>query len=178
MEAVVTRERPRSSRTPGASAPATGTAQRHRKTAVVVGVLFIIGDIAGVLSLLVTRGLLDGPGALTKIAANQDHLALGALLVLVMGLALAMIPVVMYPVFKRYNEVLALGCVVFRGALETVAYMASAGTWLLLLELSREHADGGVFRRSALPDPQRSCSWRRRARPPRGSPPSPSASAP
>jgi hypothetical protein len=46
----------------------------------------------------------------------------------------------MFPIFKRYNEVLALGCVVFRGALETVAYMASAGTWLLLVELSREHA--------------------------------------
>jgi hypothetical protein len=57
-----------------------------------------------------------------------------------MGFALAMVPVVMFPVFRKYNEVLALGCVVFRGALETVAYMASAGTWLLLLELSREHA--------------------------------------
>ena len=105
-----------------------------------MGVLFIVGDIAGVLSVLVTRGLLDGPDALTKIAANQDQLVLGALLVLVMGFALAMVPVVMYPVFKKYNEVLALGSVVFRGALETVAYMASAGTLLVLVELSREQA--------------------------------------
>ena len=106
-----------------------------------MGVLFIIGDIAGVLSLLVTRGLLEGPDALTKIAAHQDRLVLGALLVLVMGFALAMVPVVMYPVFKKYNQVLALGSVVFRGALETVGYMATAGTWLLLLGLSREHAE-------------------------------------
>ena len=105
-----------------------------------MGALFIIGDIAGVLSYVVTQGLLDGLNALTKIAANQSHLALGALLVLIMGLALAMIPVVMYPIFKKYNEVLALGTVVFRGALETVAYTASAGIWLVLLELSREHA--------------------------------------
>jgi hypothetical protein len=112
----------------------------YRRTATIVGVLFIIGDIAGVLSLLVTGGLLDGPDSLTKIAAHQNQVALGALLVLVMGLALAMVPVVMFPVFKKYNEVLALGCVVFRGALETVAYMASAGSWLLLVELSREHA--------------------------------------
>ena len=111
-----------------------------RKTAIIVGLLFIIGDIAGVLSYVVTGGLLDGPDALNKIAASQSQLVLGALLVLVMGFALAMVPVVMYPVFKKYNEVLALGCVVFRGALETVAYMASAGTWLLLVELSREHA--------------------------------------
>ena len=113
----------------------------NRKTAIIVGALFIVGDIAGVLSVLVTGGLLKGPDALTKIAANQDQLVLGALLVLVMGFALAMVPVVMFPVFKKYNEVLALGSVVFRGALETVGYMATAGTWLLLLELSREHAE-------------------------------------
>jgi hypothetical protein len=112
----------------------------NRKTAIIVGVLFIIGDIAGALSYVVTGGLLDGPDALTKIAASQNQVVLGALLVLVMGFALAMIPVVMFPVFRKYNEVLALGCVVFRGALETVAYMASAGAWLLLVELSREHA--------------------------------------
>jgi Domain of unknown function (DUF4386) len=113
----------------------------NTKTAIIVGVLFIIGDIAGVLSLLVTRGLLEGPDALARIAANQNQLVLGALLVLVMGFALAMVPVVMFPVFKKYNEVLALGCVVFRGALEAVGYMATAGTWLLLLELSREYAE-------------------------------------
>ena len=124
MDPVITREEPRRSRMSGEHAPAAGAAPRHRKTAIIVGVLFIIGDIAGVLSYLVTGGLLDGPDALTRIAANQSHLALGALLVLIMGLALAMIPVVMYPIFKKYNEVLALGTVVFRGALETVAYMA------------------------------------------------------
>ena len=113
----------------------------YRRNAIIVGVLFIIGDIAGVLSYVVTGGLLDGPDALTKIAASQNHVVLGALLVLVMGLALAMVPVVMFPVFKKVNEVLALGCVVFRGALESVGYMASAAAWLLLVELSREHAE-------------------------------------
>ena len=116
------------------------TRDKSRRTAIIVGVLFIIGDIAGVLSYVVTGGLLEGPDALAKIAAHQDRLVLGALLVQVMGFALAMVPVVLFPVFKKYNEVLALGCVVFRGALETVAYMASAGMWLLLVELSREHA--------------------------------------
>jgi hypothetical protein len=141
MEAVITRERPRRSRLSGERAPTADAASRHRKTAITVGLLFIIGDIAGVLSVFVTRGLLEGQDALTKIAANQDQLVLGALLVLVMGLALAMVPVVMFPVFKKYNEVLALGTVVFRGALETVAYMASAGILLVLVELSREHVE-------------------------------------
>jgi hypothetical protein len=140
MDQVISRERPRWPSTAAELAPAADAAPWHRKTAIATGVLFIIGDIAGVLSLLVTRGLMKGPDTLTKIAAHQNRLLLGALLVLVMGLALAMVPVVMFPVFKKYNEVLAHGCVVFRGALETVGYMATAGTWLLLLELSREHA--------------------------------------
>jgi len=140
MEAAISAEKPRLRRTPGDRAPAPGAAPRHRKTAITVGVLFIIGDVAGVLSYLVTQGLWEGPDALARIAASQNQLVLGALLVLTMGLALAMVPVVMYPVFKKYNEVLALGCVVFRGALETVSYMATAGIWLLLLELGREHA--------------------------------------
>ena len=113
----------------------------YRRTAIIVGVLFIIGDIAGVLSYVVTGGLLDGADSLSKIAASQSHVVLGALLVLVMGLALAMVPALMFPVFKKYNEVLALGCLVFRGALESVGYMASAGAWLLLVELSREYAE-------------------------------------
>ena len=140
VESVITREKPGRWRASGERVPAVDAASSHRKTAIIVGVLFIIGDIAGVLSLLVTRGLLEGSDALTRIAANQNQVVLGAILVLVMGFALAMVPVVMYPVFKKYNEVLALGCLVFRGALETVGYMATAGTWLLLVELSREHA--------------------------------------
>jgi hypothetical protein len=140
MEAATSAEKPGLRRTPGEPAPAAGAAPRHRKTAITVGVLFIIGDVAGVLSYLVTQGLWEGPDALARIAASQDQLVLGALLVLTMGLALAMVPIVMYPVFRKYNEVLALGCAVFRGALETVCYMATAGTWLLLLELGREHA--------------------------------------
>jgi hypothetical protein len=140
VEAAISRETPRRSRAWGERAPTTDAALRRRRAALTTGLLFIIGDIAGVLSYVVTQGLLDGPDALTKIAANQSHLALGALLVLIMGLALAMIPLVMYPIFKRYNEVLALGTVVFRGALETVAYMACAGIWLVLLGLSREPA--------------------------------------
>ncbi len=140
MDAVTTTERGRRWRTQDARTTAAGAAPRYRRAAIIVGVLFIVGDIAGVLSLLVTRGLFDGPDVLTSIAAGQGRLALGALLVLTMGLALAMVPVVMYPIFKKYNEVLALGTVVFRGALEAVAYMATAGVWLALLELSRGRA--------------------------------------
>jgi hypothetical protein len=116
---------------------------QHRKTAIVVGALFIAGDVAGVLSVVVTSGLLEEPDYLARIAAQQNRLVIGALCVLAMGFFLAAVPLTMYPIFRKYNEALAMGYVVFRGALETVTYMALATTWLLLVALSRDYVKAG-----------------------------------
>ena len=109
----------------------------NRRTANIVGGLFIIGTVAGVLSLLVVGSLLNAPDYLIKIAGNQNQLILGALLTLVMGFALAGVPLVMYPVFKKRNETIALGYLIFRGALETVTYLGCVMGWLLLVALSQ-----------------------------------------
>ena len=105
----------------------------HRNIARIVGVLFIIGTVAGSLSIVFTGPILDDPDYLVKVSANENQIIIGALLVLIMGLALAMVPVMMFPILKRHNETLALGYVVFRGALETVTYMATVIGLLLLL---------------------------------------------
>jgi len=107
---------------------------------VIVGALYIIGTVAGVLSMLVMGGRLDAPGYLTVFAADPNPVKLGALLVLVMGLALAMVPVMMFPILKKQNEALAVGYVVFRGALETALYIAGALSWLLLLIVARQYS--------------------------------------
>lgn len=114
-----------------------------RKTAIVVGVLFIIGTVAGILSVGFTSPVLDTSDYLRQVSANENQIILGALLVLLMGFALAMVPVLMFPIFKKYNEALALGYVVFRGGLETVTYIATAISWLLLLPLSQDYAKAG-----------------------------------
>ncbi len=115
-----------------------------KKTAVLVGVLFIIGTLAGILSVVVTGPVLKDSDYLTIVAANETRIVIGSLLVLIMGFALAMVPVILYPVFKKYNEVLALGAVVFRGVLEAVSYIATVICWMLLLMLSREFVKAGA----------------------------------
>jgi hypothetical protein len=109
-----------------------------RKAAVWIGVLYIIGTVALVLSAVVTGAVLTGPAYLAQVAAQPNQVAIGALLVLLAGFALAMVPVVFWRVGKRYNETLAMGYVVFRGALETVFYIVTAFGWLLLIALSTE----------------------------------------
>ena len=113
-----------------------------RKAAVWIGVLYIIGTVGMVVSVIVTNAILSGPDDLAQVAAQPDQVAVGALLLLVAGFALALVPVVFWPVGKRYNETLAMGYVVFRGAIETVLYIVGAVCWLLLIALSKE-PDGG-----------------------------------
>ena len=115
-----------------------------RKAAVWIGVLYIIGTVAFVLSAIVAVPVLTGPAYLAQVAAQPNQLAIGALLVLLAGFALAMVPVVFWPVGKRYNETLAMGYVVFRGAIETVLYMLGALSWLMLIALSKE-SNAGPF---------------------------------
>src|SRR5688500_2737416 len=104
----------------------------HRKIATIVGTLFIIGTVAGILSVLFTGPVLGAPDTLAQISANENRILIGALLVLLMGFALAMIPVMLFPIFRKHNQTLALGAVLFRGALEAVAYIAVALCWFLL----------------------------------------------
>jgi len=72
----------------------------YRKTAITVGVLYIFGTVTGVLSLLLTNPLLDARATLLTIAAQGNQIRLGALLVFMMGIALAMVPVMMFPILK------------------------------------------------------------------------------
>ena len=115
----------------------------HRKTAIIVGVLFIIGTVTGFLSLFVfTEPILDDPNYLINVSAYKNQIIIGALLVLIMAFALAMVPVMMFPIFKIHNEALALGYVVFR-VLEAVTDIAIVISWLLLLPLSQEYVKAG-----------------------------------
>ena len=116
----------------------------QKKTATIVGILFIIGTVAGILSAVFTGPILNDPDYLTKVSTNETQIIGGALLVLIMGFALAMVPVMMFPIFKKHNEALALGAVVFRGALEAFAYIAMVISWLLLIVLSQEYAKAGT----------------------------------
>jgi hypothetical protein len=115
----------------------------YRKTAVIVGVLYIIGTVSGILSMAFS-GPLREAAYLGSIAVNPNQIVVAALFVLLMGLALALVPVMLFPLLRKYNEVLALGYVVFRGALETALYIGMAVSWLTLIALSLESAKAGA----------------------------------
>ena len=116
----------------------------HRRTAATVGILYIIGTVAGILSLVFTGSILGGSDYLVKVAANDKQLITGALCVLIMGLALAAIPAVVFPVLRKQHEGLAVAYVIFRGALETFTYIAMTTAWLALVGLGQEYVKAGT----------------------------------
>lgn len=123
---------------------------KYRKTAVIVGILFIIGTVSGYIGAMVMGSVLESPLDLGKIAVQSGMANLGTLLILVMGLVLAFVPFLLYPIFKKHNEPLAIGYVVFRGALETVACTATVIIFLVLSSLGQEFAKAGADTSSLL----------------------------
>ncbi|MFC1786742.1 DUF4386 domain-containing protein [Halobacteriota archaeon] len=116
----------------------------NQKIARIVGILFIIGTVAGILSVVIAGSIIGAPDYLIKVSANENQIIIGAIFVLIMGFALAMIPAVVFPIFKKHNEALAYGYVIFRGAFETITYIAVVISWLILITLSQEFVQAGA----------------------------------
>jgi hypothetical protein len=115
----------------------------YRKTAVIVGVLFIIGTVSGILSGVVTAPILIGAMYPLNVSTSETQWIAGALLVSLMGLSLAMMPLMLYPILKKHNEVLALGAVLFRGAIEAISYAVMVISMLLMVTVSEAYVNTG-----------------------------------
>jgi uncharacterized membrane protein len=108
----------------------------NRKTAIVVGVLFIIATAAPITSAFFTGSIYDA-NYLTAVSANKTQVLTGVILLLTMTAAIVLIPIMMFPILKKYNEGLALGYVgarIFEGFFSAVNVLSI----LSILSLSRE----------------------------------------
>lgn len=124
-----------------------------RTAATVIGVLFLAADAAGAASALLAGRLVSAPANVAALQAHANRVVGAALLTLLMGMLLALIPVAGYPVFRRHDEVLATGYLVFRGALEMIGYAATAFVWLAMARLAPVPGTSGVLGALArLPD--------------------------
>ncbi len=119
----------------------------NRKAAIIVGVLYIVATVAGVLSLAPLASLLDGPDILTNIAENENKLIMVAFLYLIMAVAVAGVAFMIYPVLKQntdteIKEGLALWYVGTR-ITESATFVVGVLVTLSLLTLSQEFIKAG-----------------------------------
>ena len=115
----------------------------NRTNAAIVGVLFIIGTVSGVLGAVIGKPILDAPDYLIKMSANEGQMLILALLIFIMGVACAGIGLALYPILKKYNEGLAIGAVGFR-IIEGVGDIVVAISLIALLAISQEFVKAGA----------------------------------
>ena len=120
----------------------TKVMREHKAAATTAGTLYITGTVAGVLSMVLSAPVRDAGDPFAAAAEHSAAVVTIALLVLVMGLSLAFVPVVLFPVLRRLDEVLATGYLIMRGAVETACYVLLAAGWLLLVPLGEAMSAG------------------------------------
>jgi len=120
--------------------------------AVMTGILYFMGTVFGVLGLVIggevlssisTGKPLAGVDMLSLVAANSSRLTWGAFLTLMMGISLVAMTVFLYPVIRKASKELAMGMILFRGALEGVFYCLSTLTFLTLVAVGNTYVAAG-----------------------------------
>jgi hypothetical protein len=113
-----------------------------RKTAIIVGVLYIIGTLAGLLSAVFGPNL-NAQNYLAHLSSNESKVIIGALFEFLMAVAVVGIAIAIFPVLKRLNEGLALGYVIAR-TVEGLLFIIGVISLLTLLTLGREFLAAGA----------------------------------
>lgn len=112
----------------------------NRKITITAGILFVVGMVAGILSV---APAVDSPDYLIKASANANQIIIGAIFQFIMSIAYLGIPIVLYPILRKYNENLAIGFLSFR-IVATVFIIIGVISLLLLLALSQEFVKDGM----------------------------------
>ena len=107
-----------------------------RKTALIVGVLFIIATVATLVSFFFFEFIYDSD-YLTIVSVNENQLMIGVLFMLTAIAAIVGIPIAIFPIVKKYNESLALGYIGAR-IFEGLFFAVNIITLLSILSLSHE----------------------------------------
>jgi len=111
----------------------------YRLNSVMAGAFYFFGTVMGILAIVVAGEFSAGEVSV-NLGADPSRLTLGAFFIMLMGILLSAMTVFLYPLFRKDSEELAMGMVVFRGALEGAGYIIGALLWVLLAALSKEFA--------------------------------------
>jgi hypothetical protein len=121
----------------------------RRKTAIAVGVLYIVATAAPIMT-APFLGFLGGgiigepiPDYLVTVSANENQVYMGMFIELIWALAVIGIPVTLFPILRKHNEASALGFFSLRFT-EGLSTIVGSIILLTLLTLSQEFVGAGV----------------------------------
>jgi Domain of unknown function (DUF4386) len=110
-----------------------------RKITSLAGALYLVGFIAGILSI---SSDVDDSAYLVKASANANQVILATFFQFIMAVTYLGIALTLYPFLRKYNERLALGFLCFR-IMATVFIVTGVVILLLILTTSQEYVKPG-----------------------------------
>jgi hypothetical protein len=114
-----------------------------RKTAIIVGVLFITATVASLLSTGFLGSTLAASNYLTSVSANENQVIIAMIFELIAAVSAFGTAVMLFPVLKKSIESLALGYVVLR-LIENIFYVVGALSLLIILTLGQGYVAGAL----------------------------------
>ena len=117
----------------------------NRKTAVMVGILFIFATVTAIIGFLLYQPILSGTDYLVNGAIHKDQVILGALMEMTLAVTAIGTAIGLFPILKPYGERIAIGHLFFR-FLEAVIITVGIVSVMSLLTLSQD------FVAAAAPD--------------------------
>ena len=114
----------------------TTSSKSHRKTAIIVGVLFIIATVFLFIGGAFYGPVLDSPEYLETAYPQRIQAVIGMLIEFTCVLAIPLIAIFAFPVLKRYSLPLAISYIFFR-AFEAVLFLLVDINKLALIPISK-----------------------------------------
>jgi hypothetical protein len=116
--------------------------ETYRKTAIIVGVLFIIATVFLFIGGAVYNPILESADYLENAYPNRIIVTIGILLEFACVISMPLIPVFLFPILRKYNEPLALGYVGFR-LFEAILFVLVDINKLSLINVSQGYLNNG-----------------------------------
>jgi hypothetical protein len=115
----------------------------YRKTAALVGALFIVATVTAIAAIAVLGDAFEGPDFLVGLPDVGSSVITAALLELVLAVSLIGIGALMFPVFKRHGEGLAQAYYGLRLA-EAICIIVATTCMVAMLAMGGQYADGDL----------------------------------
>ena len=112
-------------------------------TSMVTGLLFIAATAFSLMSTSIVGPILGAPDYLAGASANASQMTVGVLLLVAAAGSIVLIPAVVFPILRRYNESIAIGYFGLR-TVEAVTLVVDAIALLLLVSAGQQYVKAGL----------------------------------
>jgi len=124
------------------------TERYFRKTAVIVGALFIIATASSIASIPFLGTDLDAPDYVLGLPDIENDIVIAAMLMTILAISLVGIGALMFPVLRRHAEGLGMAYTGFR-VVEAIFIIFSTVSLLGMLSIGQDYAAGQLDEASA-----------------------------